>query len=105
MGVLMGLFFMGTAWTWWRYQSAGMIVSSTGITNHSAFRPKTIRWEDVLSYHLSEKQSPMFGIVVGAKCKIRFWMTIGGVEELQEEITRRACKNSTHGWKARQHSA
>jgi hypothetical protein len=41
-----------------------------------------------------------FGIVSGGRGRIRFWYGIGAVDELKDEIARRAINSRTKGWDA-----
>lgn len=75
-----------TLWCWWRYQAACIQVSATEIAQRTSWGWRYLRWEQVERFTLRDD----FGILVGGRTRIRFWISIADAEELQSVIIRRA---------------
>jgi hypothetical protein len=86
-------------WGWWRYHSASVRTSARGITQCTLFGRRSIRWDQVQNYHEAGADVWTFGIVAGEKTRIWFSLGIGHVEELKDEIARRAVNARGSKWK------
>ncbi len=90
-------------WCWYRYRAASVRTSADGITQYALFGKKYIAWKDVLHVYISgdgkESAEPscLFGNIISPNARIRFWLGIADVEELKEEIARRAV-HATGNW-------
>lgn len=95
---------MGAAWLWtfWRYQAACVQIDSRGITQNTAQGKRFLAWAEVQDYYKSGSDILIFGNVVGASGRVRFWQGIADVEELQEEISRRAVHSHSREWKQKE---
>ncbi len=85
-------------WGWWRYYAASIRIDEAGITQQTWRGPPFIAWDAVEEYHKSGEESYVFGNVLGAGTRIRFWLSIADAEELKEEIARRAVNSRTRKW-------
>ncbi|MBV9848401.1 MAG: hypothetical protein JO250_01820, partial [Armatimonadetes bacterium] len=77
-----------TLWAIWRYYTASIQTDGVGITQHTIWGRRFLCWDQIERYYKSGGDAAVFGNVVGAGTRIRFWMEIADVEELKDEITR-----------------
>lgn len=92
-------FVLGIAfWGWWRYFTASIQTDGVGITQHTIWGRRFLRWDQIERFSKSGGDAYVFGNVVGAGTRIRFWMGIADVEELKDEITRRATYSRNKTW-------
>ncbi|WP_348221617.1 hypothetical protein [Capsulimonas sp.] len=77
-----------TMWGWGRYYSARIEISEIGISEHSAFGTKHLRWTEIVSVTESNNVITLHG---DGK-KVRYWDTIVNAADLDSEIERRAVK-------------
>ena len=79
----------------WRYWEAAIETDADGITQRTLLGTRHLTWGDVEDYYKAGGDAFVFGIVKGARTRLWFWMGIGDVGELGEEIQRQA-RNSRH---------
>ena len=85
-------------WAIWRYHQASIGIDGDGITQNVAFCRRFLRWDQVERFFKSGGDAYMFGNVVGAGTRIRFWTGIADVEELKDEVARRAVNSRNQTW-------
>jgi len=87
-----------TLWGWWRYAAAGIEIDDNGITQRTLFGTRTLAWDDVTDYGKSGGDAFVFGVLKSAKSHLWFWMGIGDVSNLKDEIQRHALNSRRHTW-------
>ena len=88
-----------TLYGWWRYFCASVRISSRGIAQFTPFGRRFIPWTDVREYCQPDDSSIVSVVAAGAR--IRFWAGIADIEELKDEIARRAVSSRNKGWETR----
>ena len=76
-----------------------MRVSSGGIAQLTPFGRRFIPWTEVREYGHTGDGSTIS--VAGLRTRIRFWGGLADVEELKEQIARRAYNSRSEGWENR----
>jgi hypothetical protein len=89
------------AWLWWRMRAAAVVVSEDGIAQSSWNGVRFVPWRSVSKYfHTPETYwvNVMGQDETGRHVTLRFWISIGALEELRDEIEARALNASPRGW-------
>ena len=92
-------------WMWWRYRVAAVETNAQGIVQHTPFGRRFISWTEVQKYFISGSDILTFGNVEGRDeqgqaQRVRFWMVIGGCDELKTHIERHAIHVANRRWEA-----
>lgn len=92
---------MGAAWLWtfWRYQTARVLIDSRGIIQNTMQGTRCVAWDEVQDYYKSGSDMFIYGNIVSTEGRVRFWLGIADAEELQDEIARRAVHSQSREWK------
>ncbi len=77
---------IGSLYGWWRFYKAAIHTDETGIEQHTPFGVKRLAWPEIEKYSLHSQG----GWIAGKGKRLTFSSYIADVEELKEEITRRA---------------
>lgn len=90
-------------WGWWRFYADKIIVDEECITQSTPWRQKTVTWGQVQDYGSGGDGERLY--VQGAGRSLWFWKSIADVEELKDEIARRAVHSRRREWEAKEERA
>lgn len=93
---------LGMLWPFWRYHAAAVLVDEQGIAQRAWNGTAYLPWSEVEQYFTSGSEGFRWGNVVGRGKRIRFWLGIADLEELQAEIRARAVNTQTRDWNVRE---
>lgn len=100
--VVFGLIWVAWVWAFWRYRTAYIQIDSRGITQNTIWGKRFLAWAEVQDYYKSGGDALIFGSVVGAQRRVRFWLGIADADELLDEIARRAVPSRSREWKQKE---
>lgn len=86
----------GMAWGRWQYRRLCIRTDEHGIEQYHLFGRRFIAWQDVQDYRVKDG----YATVEGLDTRIRFSWGIADVEELKDEIMRRAVHSRRRTWEA-----
>ncbi len=89
------------AWLWWRMRHAAILLSDEGIAQATWRGVRFVPWSSIHKYfHTPETYwlSVLGTDAQGQAQTLRFWISIGSLEELRDEIQRRALNSSNRTW-------
>lgn len=89
-------------WLTWRYRTAAILVDERGITQRAWNGSRFLAWAEVEELSTSGAESFQFGNVTGRGQRIRFWLSIADLDELQSAISNRSANATRSGWQSRE---
>ena len=89
-------------WLCTRCIKSSVRIDDAGITQATPFGKRFIPWEQVQDFYQTGSYDLTFGNIIGRNSRIRFWNAIADVDELKDEIARRAANSRRREWGKKQ---
>ena len=75
---------------WWRYFAGRIEVSDAGVTQHTPFGNRTVRWENITDYPTkSDLKTNVVSRISDGKTTLRFYGMISDGDKFQEQLRQR----------------
>lgn len=98
--IVLGISLMAaTLWCWWRYRAAAICTDEDGMTQFTWFGSVHLAWSDIADFYRRGDDIFLLHVVGANGRRIRFWTSIARLDELKQEIARRAINSRTRVWR------